>query len=153
MEITAYFGKDNVLIVNGDDDFLGALCDTEYRLVKVGAAGGSQVYVYNISDSAENGVEFTLEYKEKATRIHLPVPGRHNAVNAALAIAAGLEAGVSVEEAAKGLQSLEFTDKRLSVNQGYRRYLQCQPCFDESCHRRAYVGKGTSQGGNPRRYV
>ena len=80
MEITAYFGKDNVLIVNGDDDFLGALCDTEYRLVKVGAAGGSQVYVYNISDSAENGVEFTLEYKEKATRIHLPVPGRHNAV-------------------------------------------------------------------------
>ena len=115
MEMTKLFTKDNTLIVNGDDDFLGALCDTEYRLVKVGAAGGSQVYVYNISDSAENGVEFTLEYKEKATRIHLPVPGRHNAVNAALAIAAGLEAGVSVEEAAKGLQSLEFTDKRLSV--------------------------------------
>lgn len=115
MEITAYFGKDNVLIVNGDDDFLGALCDTEYRLVKVGAAAGSQVYVYNINDSAENGVEFTLEYKEKATRIQLTVPGRHNAVNAALAIAAGLEAGVSVEEAAAGLQSLEFTDKRLSV--------------------------------------
>ena len=115
MEITKYFGRDNVLIVNGDDDFLGSLCDTEYRLVKVGAGGGSRVYVYNISDSAENGVEFTLEYEEKTTRIHLPVPETHNAVNAALAIAAGIETGVSVQEAAEGLKNLEFTDKRLSV--------------------------------------
>ena len=115
MEITTFFSKDNVLIVNGDDEFLGTLCDTEYRLIKVGSAGGSQVYVYNISDSAEDGVKFTLEYRERATRIHLPAPGRHNAVNAALAIAAGLEAGVSAEEAAEGLKALELTDKRLSV--------------------------------------
>lgn len=115
MEIATYFDKESVLIVNGDDDFLSEIHDTAYRLVKVGSLGSNQIYVYNISDSAENGVEFTLEYREQATRIHLPVPGRHNAVNAALAIAAGVEAGVSVQEAAAGLAGLELTDKRLSV--------------------------------------
>lgn len=115
MEITSCFDKDNILIVNGDDDFLSTLGDTEYNIIKVGSSCGNNIYVYNIKDNAEEGVEFTIEYKETATGMHIPVPGRHNALNAALAAATGLAVGVSVNEAAEGLKTLELTDKRLSI--------------------------------------
>ncbi len=115
MEITKYFDESNILVVNGDDDFLSTLANTEYRLIKAGVAQSNQIQVSDISDSIEDGVSFALKYQGEKTKIHLPVPGRHNAVNAGLAIAAGIEAGVSIEEAAVGLRNLDLTDKRLSV--------------------------------------
>ena len=48
-------------------------------------------------------------------RFRLPIPGRHNAFNAALAVAAGLELGITMEEAARGLAKAQLTDKRLTV--------------------------------------
>lgn len=42
----------------------------------------------------------------------LQVPGRHNALNAAAALAAGLEAGFSFETCAKGLQAFGGVDRR-----------------------------------------
>ena len=115
MEITKRFDKSSVLIVNGDDDFLSTIASTEYRLIKAGTTCGNQIEVTDISDSAEEGVSFAVKYQGKVIKIHLPVPGRHNAVNAGLAIAAGMEVGITPEEAAIGLSHLEITDKRLSV--------------------------------------
>lgn len=42
----------------------------------------------------------------------LQVPGRHNALNAAAALAAGLEAGFSFDTCAKGLQAFAGVDRR-----------------------------------------
>ena len=42
----------------------------------------------------------------------LKVPGRHNALNATAAICAGMAAGISFEECARGLQRFEGVDRR-----------------------------------------
>ena len=45
----------------------------------------------------------------------LPVPGRHNVVNALAAIGVGLEMGLSFEEIARGLAGVVLTEMRLEV--------------------------------------
>jgi UDP-N-acetylmuramoyl-tripeptide--D-alanyl-D-alanine ligase len=45
----------------------------------------------------------------------LNIPGRHNAYNGALAVAAAASCGITMAEAAKGLLKLEITDKRLNI--------------------------------------
>ncbi|HZK88470.1 MAG TPA: UDP-N-acetylmuramoyl-tripeptide--D-alanyl-D-alanine ligase [Anaerovoracaceae bacterium] len=120
MEITNYFGKENVLIVNRDND----LPDIEklevgYKLVTVGENGRSDMVISNITNLGENGITFTLEHRigdeYESQKFKLNIPGRHNAYNGALAVSVGVELGVSLEEAARGLEKMGNTDKRLSI--------------------------------------
>lgn len=116
LEITNYFTEDSILIVNEDNDFLSKEnVMGNYRVVTTGETGRSSFIISNIVDYGENGIEFTLEYKEELQTFRLNVPGRHNAYNGALAVAAGVCLGVSMKEAAKGLLKLEITDKRLNI--------------------------------------
>lgn len=120
MEITNYFGKENVLIVNRDNDLL-ALEKSKigYKLVTVGENGRSDLVISNIGDHGENGITFTLEQRAgneyKSQDFKLNIPGRHNAYNSALAVAVGIELGISLEEAARGLEKMTQPDKRLSI--------------------------------------
>lgn len=116
MELTNYFDESNVLIVSRDDEYLNKECiGGEYRLVTAGSDGRSDYIISHIDDFGAEGIQFTLEHKGKMQRFRLPIPGRHNAFNSALAVAAGAELGISMEEAAKGLEKVQLTDKRLTV--------------------------------------
>ena len=119
LEITHYLSSENLLIINRDNDLLAQIQDTPYRLLTIGENGKSHLILSSIEDLGEKGVRFTLErkagdsYESQEFRLH--IPGRHNAYNAALAVGAGLELGISMEEAAAGLAKLRDTDKRLFI--------------------------------------
>ncbi|MDD4565966.1 MAG: UDP-N-acetylmuramoyl-tripeptide--D-alanyl-D-alanine ligase [Eubacteriales bacterium] len=116
LEIVNYFDQDNILIINEESDLLSK--DTvkgNYKVITIGETGKSNFILSNINDFGEDGIEFTIEYEKVMQTFRLLVPGRHNAYNAALAIAAGISCGISREEAAAGLLKLEITDKRLSI--------------------------------------
>lgn len=115
MEITNYFDENNILVVNGEDEYLSTLSKAEYKIDKVGTKGGCRFFLYDVKDLGEEGIAFTFEYNEKTVKVAMPVYGLHNALNASLALSAGLELGVAPEDAAKGLAALEITDKRLSI--------------------------------------
>ena len=120
MEIVRYFTKDNVLIVNRDSELLNSNIDGgDYKTVTVGENGKSDRVISNIVDNGERGISFTLEQRRgneyTSQEFKLPVPGRHNAYNAALAVSVGLELGISLEECARGLEKMVLTDKRLSI--------------------------------------
>ena len=120
LEISNYFGKNNVLIINRDNDFLDTeKLKVEYKLRTVGENGRSDMVISNITDNGENGITFTLEHRMgdeyKSQEFKLNIPGRHNAYNGALAVSVGLELGISLEDAARGLEKMENTDKRLQI--------------------------------------
>ncbi|MCB6992193.1 UDP-N-acetylmuramoyl-tripeptide--D-alanyl-D-alanine ligase [bacterium 210820-DFI.6.37] len=116
MELTNYFDENNLLIAARDEEFLNEeRIQGPYRLVTAGTDGQSDYIISAIDDFSAEGIEFTLEHQGAARRFHLPVPGRHNAFNAALAVAAGMELGITMEEAARGLAKAKLTDKRLTV--------------------------------------
>lgn len=116
LELTNYFSKENTLIVHQDDEFLNKQrIQGPYRLVTTGFDGKSDYIISRIDDFGAEGIQFTLEHQGRTQRFSLPVPGRHNAFNGALAVAAGAQLGITMEEAARGLSKVQLTDKRLTV--------------------------------------
>ncbi len=116
LEITNYFTEQGILIVNEDSDFLSRdIVSGNYQTITAGETGRSNFILSNINDYGEDGIEFTIEHKEAVQNFRLNVPGRHNAYNGALAVAAGVLCGITMEEAARGLQKLEITEKRLNI--------------------------------------
>ena len=116
LEITNYFSPEGILIVNEDNDFLSREdIQGNYQVITTGETGRSNFIISNIIDYGEDGIEFTIEHKEEMQTFRLNVPGRHNAYNGALAIAAGVSCGISMADAAKGLEKIEITDKRLNI--------------------------------------
>lgn len=116
LEITDFFGPDHILIVNEDQDLLSRnYSQGNYNLVTTGETGRSTFIISNIIDLGEDGVEFTIEHKLQSQGFKLHIPGRHNAYNAALAIAAAVSCGMTLQEAAEGLKKMILTDKRLSI--------------------------------------
>ena len=116
MEIKDFFSDRSLLIVNGDNDMLAREnVSGAYRLATVGGSGKNDYILSDISELGEDGIEFTLDHETVSKRFKLSLPGRHNAVNASLAIAAAADLGISMDEAEKGLQKAVLTEKRLNI--------------------------------------
>ncbi|MCI8648038.1 MAG: UDP-N-acetylmuramoyl-tripeptide--D-alanyl-D-alanine ligase [Firmicutes bacterium] len=116
MELTNYFDQTNTLIFHQEGEFLNKeQIHGSYHIVTTGIDGKSDYIISGIEDFGAEGIQFSLEHKGRLQKFRLPIPGRHNAYNSALAVAAGMQLGITMEEAAAGLAQAELTDKRLTV--------------------------------------
>ena len=116
LEITTDFNKNNVLIVNGDNDLLHGCSSEKYKIVKIGIEHDYNFTGCGIIINRDN-VEFEVkEEKDKeAHSLKVPVPGIHNVLNSLLAVAVARELKVSYEDIQKGIMNLEATSMRLDV--------------------------------------
>ena len=115
LEVTTYFGRDNILIINTDGDVLSTeSVKGNYRIINTGLGEKNHYIISNIKDN-DHGISFDLTFEGEVQRIELPIPGRHNALNAALALACGKELGISIKDGSCGLKNLELTEKRLRI--------------------------------------
>ena len=118
MQITNFMGNDDLLVINADNDMLDkATCGGNYRLMSVGTDKSCDYCVSDVREEFE-GVSFSLANKEQKSAFHLPVHGRHNAVNAGLAVAACSNFGIDMCTAADGIRNMRLTGKRLLVRSG-----------------------------------
>ena len=116
LEIVLPFTDECTLVVNSRSDYLKtereirdrALNKSNYKIVLV----GQDIDYKDLKNLGENGIEFYVNN----VKFHVPLIGDHNALDACLAIAAGLELGVSLEEAAEALSKVESTDRRLKAD-------------------------------------
>lgn len=64
------------------------------------------------------GTEFQVNYREQNEDAFLPLPGRHNVLDALAALAVGTVFNVSLAEGCKGLRELELSKMRLELRPG-----------------------------------
>ena len=114
MEIADFFQKDNVLIINGDDEYLSKIKNKNYKVLKTGLEKNNHIRAKDIV-SLENGMKFTFEVNNHNKEILLPLLGVHNVYNCLLAIGVGMSLGVTLEEIERGLENLETTSMRLEI--------------------------------------
>lgn len=114
MEIATFFDKNNTLVVCGNDDFLGALPEAKYKIVKTGVGENFEIGAKNIA-LEELSSKFTVYNGEKEEEFSLDMPGEHNISNLMLGIAIAKELGVSFEEMKRGLKNIEATSMRLEL--------------------------------------
>ncbi|MBC2396623.1 UDP-N-acetylmuramoyl-tripeptide--D-alanyl-D-alanine ligase [Clostridium tetanomorphum] len=116
LEITDFFKEKNVLIVNGDNDLLGALKNNKIKIIKTGFENKWDFYAYDIvlneSDLSFKVIEETTKEEEE---IYINIPGKHNIWNALLAIACGRNLNMSFKEIKEGLKNLQTTAMRLDI--------------------------------------
>lgn len=122
MEVTEFFDDKNTLIINYDDDKLASIKDEDYefRIVRVSLQGKEEAdyKVISVNDRGIDGLSFSLMCPEGNFDIEMPIPGMHNALNAALAIAGANAVGVSTEDAISGMQNMITTGNRLKIIDG-----------------------------------
>lgn len=112
---TALLPADGVLIACADD--AGAAALAERTLVR----GNTRVVLYGTSDGSDlvlhDGGPGDVAVSSPAGRfaLDLQVPGRHNALNAAAAVAVALELGVDAEAAARALAHFSGASRRFEL--------------------------------------
>ncbi|MBO4235863.1 MAG: UDP-N-acetylmuramoyl-tripeptide--D-alanyl-D-alanine ligase [Firmicutes bacterium] len=118
--IARYFSNENTLIINGNDDKLVSIRDLgePYKIIAVGtedALCDVDYLVTNIKEIVSEGLIFNISCEEGEYEVKLPIPGEHNALNAALAIAGAKAVGVSIEDAISGMGEMTTTGSRLRM--------------------------------------
>ncbi len=115
MEIANHLRPNDCLVVNTDCDLLTPENTAgDYRLVTAGKKPQADFRLSEVKNLGEDGCEFTLTNMWRSERFRIPAAGTHNAGNAAVAIAAAAQLGVTMTDAAKGLDSMVLTGSRLT---------------------------------------
>ena len=114
MEIVDFFNKDNELIVTGEDSKLKNIKSECYKITKIGYNHEYEVYATNIILKEEE-IEFEANLNGKSHKFNLPMAGKHNVLNAMLAIGVASKLGVTFESMEKGIANLEATSMRLEL--------------------------------------
>jgi UDP-N-acetylmuramoyl-tripeptide--D-alanyl-D-alanine ligase len=100
------------VVLNADDEFSASIAArTEAGAIFCGIGSG-EVQATDVTQSFA-GMKFRLHADGRVVDAELPVPGLHMVRNALLAVGAARSFGLSLEECAEGLRTLQLTKGRL----------------------------------------
>ncbi|WP_406621374.1 UDP-N-acetylmuramoyl-tripeptide--D-alanyl-D-alanine ligase [Bacillus atrophaeus] len=111
LEITNGLKKDGILIYIGDEPLLNKR-SYSCRTKTFGPDEGNDYQLKDVKQT-EDGTHFSIKGIDKT--FFIPVLGMHNVLNAIAAFAAGIQFGITLENAAKGLSGLKVTGMRLEL--------------------------------------
>jgi len=113
-EMLPFLGGDKTAILNADDPPSRALLRrVTGRLLTFGLSGRAEVRAGAIRVSKVRRTSFTVATPGGTARVRLPIPGRHNILNALAAAAAGVTLGVPVKAIAAGLAGAAVQPMRM----------------------------------------
>jgi UDP-N-acetylmuramoyl-tripeptide--D-alanyl-D-alanine ligase len=132
LEITDFFNKNGLLIVNGENDLLSNLEMKNINLIKVGFEEKFSYYSEKVS-LFEESIEYNVveESKLLSPRISINVPGKHNVLNSLLAVVCGRVLGLEISQINEGFKKLEATSMRLDLIR-CPRYSIINDCYNAS---------------------
>lgn len=109
---------DALVFLEGPDFLQKENLKVSCRLVGVGSLSHNDYVVSAMEPSEDGGVRCLLTRQEGGSvALDLPVPGRHNCLNAGLAVAVGELLGIPADKAALGLSEFQLTPGRMELIQ------------------------------------
>jgi UDP-N-acetylmuramoyl-tripeptide--D-alanyl-D-alanine ligase len=115
-EVFARLGAPGVAIINADDRYapLWRELASHCRIVDFGLDSDAAVRARWQGDVSGSRVLLSTPWGD--TEFHLPLPGRHNVMNALAASAAALAAGAGLDDISQGLASLSPVAGRFTIH-------------------------------------
>lgn len=108
--LLAWLGERDIAVVTADSPALDhALKSYEKRLIRFGTSPNAQL---RVTDYSSDGRRQRFQINDREW-VELPLPGRHNALNALAAIAVAARFGFTQEDAAAALGDFEGVEQRL----------------------------------------
>jgi len=104
-------------ILSADDEYIDFFTDqVAGSVVRFGLNPSAEFHVSSTHTETNGNISFSIQNSELKTRnLKLPLPGEHNAVNAAAALAVAGVLGVPLEDAARALENVEVPGARMRV--------------------------------------
>src|SRR5271156_1137080 len=103
-------------VLNADDEYVSQFGrGFKGKVVMYGTRATAEVRAENLRSRGSEGVEFEVVIGKLREHANLPLVGEHNVLNALAAVAVGLERGLKLSEAVRGLATLGPPDKRGEV--------------------------------------
>jgi UDP-N-acetylmuramoyl-tripeptide--D-alanyl-D-alanine ligase len=132
MEITDFFHENSKLIINADNDLLETIDNKQFSILRTGIENGRDFKAVDINLD-EKHINFRVVESNGISSpiINISVPGKHNILNALLAIGCSRSLGMNYEEIVRGLQTLEFTSMRLDIVKG-KKFTIIDDCYNAS---------------------
>jgi UDP-N-acetylmuramoyl-tripeptide--D-alanyl-D-alanine ligase len=107
---------DGAVFLNGDDAWSARLAEMSAApVIRYGLGESNDVRARDIVLDDDGCPTLVLEAAGECVTLRLPLPGRHNAYNAAAAAAVALRCGVTLADIATGLQAVRLTEWRMQV--------------------------------------
>ncbi|MDZ5472997.1 Mur ligase family protein [Bacillus sp. 31A1R] len=118
-EMADAIAEDGTLILNADDKYSNLINLTHFKgkIVKIGKKAEADYFISDIHFT-ENGMNYSLTYKNQTYSMFVPGFGEHQVYNAVCAIAAVHELGISIEEANSRLEAFPILRKHLQFFEG-----------------------------------
>lgn len=111
-ELLENLPADGLAVLPADSPFLDFLkSKASCRVVTFGTSSNADYRVTSI----ETGADGNIAAQINGHPIHIPLPGAHNAINAAAAFAVAVELGVAPEAAIQGLETAQLPGARMRV--------------------------------------
>ncbi len=115
-ELVSCIPAEGRVFLNGDDAWSQTLASSaQSPITYYGMSEAAEVRASDLSVDEEGHPSFTLTALAGSAAVHMGIPGRHNAYNAAAAAAVGLYLGLSLEQVASGLESATASVMRMEV--------------------------------------
>ncbi len=112
-ELVDALRPDGIAFLNADDPRVAQFAKaTTARSVLAGRSAGADIQATEIREQGTSGMSMSVEARGASAGVHLQFMGAHNATNALLALAVGLEAGISLAQGAAALATLAPGDRR-----------------------------------------
>jgi UDP-N-acetylmuramoyl-tripeptide--D-alanyl-D-alanine ligase len=111
-ELLENLPSNGIAVLPADSPFLDFLqSKAPCRVVTFGASQSAHYRVSNIQTGAEGNISAEIN----GNKVNIPLPGAHNATNAAAAFAVAVELGVAPEAAIKGIEGAQLPGARMRV--------------------------------------
>jgi len=119
-EIYQGLSRDGVAVINADDNYapLWRELSGSHRSISFGLERSADIGVRGMGDLHGSELEVLTPLGE--FHLSLPLPGRHNILNALAAIAATIALGLELEVIARGLNHMAPVSARLQLREGRR---------------------------------
>jgi UDP-N-acetylmuramoyl-tripeptide--D-alanyl-D-alanine ligase len=114
-QLIAALPEDGLAVLNSDDEWSRRIADrTRARIVWAGSGPESTWRAEELRVEADH-LSFLLRHNGSSVRVKLPVVNRVMVSNALLAAAVGRDCGLTMDEIARGLESVKLPGARMQV--------------------------------------
>ncbi|AFM42642.1 UDP-N-acetylmuramoyl-tripeptide--D-alanyl-D-alanine ligase [Desulfosporosinus acidiphilus SJ4] len=121
-ELIEALPKDGIAILNAEDEkSVQKSYADPHRSLFYGTSEGlvsPDIQGSQLTPKGTLGTEFQVSYHRQKEAAFLPLPGKHNVLDALAALAVGTVFGISLADGCKGLRELEMSKMRLELRPG-----------------------------------
>ncbi len=119
-KLRLFSGHPQLSVTNKDDDYYSRFAGKRARMKLSYGLKDADVMAQNVK-LADDGSKFALKHGDKATPVHLHLPGQYNVYNALAAAATGLGLGLSAEQVCQGLEAVQSVPGRTeTIDEGQK---------------------------------